>query len=208
MTSHPKDATKELIDVIAESRKVSHHLHLPVQSGSNRILKAMNRHYTREQYLDLVAYAKKRIPDLSLTSDIIVGFPGETREDFEETLSLIKEVGYTSLFTFIFSPREGTPAAKMDDPIEAKEKSAWFSQLLKVQEEIAAKRSASMVGQVVEVLCEEEGKNGLLTGRTDGNIIIEFTGSPEQIGRTVNVKVTRARNWILVGEAIDEETKL
>lgn len=208
MTSHPKDATKELIDVIAESRKVSHHLHLPVQSGSNRILKAMNRHYTREQYLELVAYAKQRIPDLSLTSDIIVGFPGETREDFEETLSLIKEVGYTSLFTFIFSPRQGTPAAEMDDPIPAEEKSAWFSELLKVQEEIAAKRSASMVGQVVEVLCEEKGKNGLLTGRTDGNIIIEFSGTPELIGRTVNVKVTRARNWILVGEAIDAKTKL
>ena len=204
MTSHPKDATRELIDVIAESRKISHHLHLPVQSGSNRILKAMNRHYTREQYLQLIDYAKKRIPDLSLTSDIIVGFPGEMREDFEETLSLIQEVRYTSLFTFIFSPRQGTPAAEMEDPVPAKVKSAWFSELLQVQEGIAAQRSAAMVGQVVEVLCEEMGKDGLLSGRTDGNVMIEFSGKPELIGHTVKVNVTRARNWILVGEAVAE----
>ncbi|MBR2338254.1 MAG: tRNA (N6-isopentenyl adenosine(37)-C2)-methylthiotransferase MiaB, partial [Clostridia bacterium] len=128
MTSHPRDASPRLFDTIAACEKVSRHFHLPFQSGSDRILKAMNRHYTREQYLELVRYARRVIPDISFTSDVIVGFPGETREDFEQTLSLIREVGFTSLFTFIFSPRQGTPAAKMPDPISAEEKSAWFSE--------------------------------------------------------------------------------
>ena len=129
MTSHPKDCSKELIDTIAEGAHISRHLHLPFQSGSDRILKAMNRHYDRKKYLEIISYAKEKIPDVSLTSDIIVGFPGETYEDFKETLSLIREVEFTSLFTFIFSPREGTPAAKMDDPIPAEEKSKFKTSL-------------------------------------------------------------------------------
>ena len=158
MTSHPKDCSKELIDAIANSRHISKHLHLPFQSGSDRILKAMNRRYDRKKYLETIAYAKEKIDGVSLTSDIIVGFPGETYEDFKETLSLIREVEFTSLFTFIYSPRVGTPAAKMDDPVSAEEKSKWFRELLDVQEEIAAKRCSSMVGQTERVLIERERK--------------------------------------------------
>lgn len=203
MTSHPKDCTRELIDTIARGKHISLHLHLPFQSGSNRILKQMNRRYTREQYLETVRYAKEKIPGVSLTSDVIVGFPGETYEDFKETLSLIREVGFTSLFTFIFSPRAGTPAAKMDDPVSASEKSRWFSELLQVQEEIAAIRCAHMVGQTVKVLVEgKTGKNDALTSRTSGNIIVEHDGPEELIGTFAKVKITKARNWILKGELL------
>lgn len=203
MTSHPKDCTTELIDTIAESKHVSTHLHLPFQSGSDRILKQMNRHYDREKYLKIINYAKSKIPNLSLTSDIIVGFPGETYEDFKETLSLIREVEFTSLFTFIYSPRVGTPAAKMDDPISAEEKSKWFRELLAVQEEIAAKRCASMVGTTEKVLIEgKKEKTNELTGRTSGNIIVELEGSEDLIGTFQNVEITKARNWILKGKLI------
>lgn len=200
MTSHPKDASKELIDAMAECKHVSCHLHLPFQSGSDRILKLMNRHYDRKRYMEIINYAKEKIPNLSLTSDIIVGFPGETYEDFQQTLSLIHEVGFTSLFTFIFSPREGTPAAKMDDPISLEEKTKWFMELLKVQEKIAADRCASMVGSTTRVLVEEENKDGGLNGRTSGNIIVEFDGDKSLIGQFAEVKITKARNWILKGE--------
>ena len=206
MTSHPKDCSRELIDAIANSRHISKHLHLPFQSGSDRILKAMNRHYDRKKYLETIAYAKEKIDGVSLTSDIIVGFPGETYEDFKETLSLIREVEFTSLFTFIYSPRVGTPAAKMDDPIPADEKSKWFRELLDVQEEIAAKRCSSMVGQTERVLIESEKENtGELNARTSGNIIVELDGDPSLIGTFQNVKITRARNWILKGELIKTE---
>ena len=202
MTSHPKDCSKELIDTIAESTHISRHLHLPFQSGSDRILKAMNRHYDRKKYLEIINYAKEKIDGLSLTSDIIVGFPGETYDDFKETLTLIREVGFTSLFTFIYSPRVGTPAAKMDDPIPYSEKSKWFQELLAVQEEIAAKRCASMVGSVEKVLIEDEGKNGILNGRTSGNIIVEVNAPIDTIGTFQNVKITEARNWILKGKLL------
>ena len=188
MTSHPKDCTKELIDTIAAS-------------GNNRVLKAMNRRYTRESYLELIAYAKEKIEDLSLTSDVIVGFPGETGEEFEDTLSLIREVEFTSLFTFIFSPRHGTPAEKMDDPIPAAEKSRWFRELLDVQSEIAAKRTASMNGKVYRVLVEEKSKTeGNLCGRTDANIIIDFPGPESLIGEYADVRVTENLTWILKGQ--------
>lgn len=202
MTSHPKDCSKELIDTIAGSTHISRHLHLPFQSGSDRILKAMNRHYDRKKYLEIINYAKERIDGLSLTSDIIVGFPGETYEDFKETLSLVRKVEFTSLFTFIFSPRVGTPAAKMDDPIPYSEKSKWFQELLAVQEEIAAKRCASMLGNIEKVLIEDEGKNGVLNGRTSGNIIVELEAPKDTIGTFQNVKITNARNWILKGEIV------
>lgn len=140
MTSHPKDCSLELLDAIRDCKKVSRHLHLPFQSGSSRILKLMNRYYDREQYLNLVKEAKKRIPDVKLTSDVIVGFPGETYEDFKETLSLIKEVEFESLFTFIFSPRGGTPAAEMPDPISREEKGKWFDELLELQDNIQNKK--------------------------------------------------------------------
>lgn len=201
MTSHPKDATHELIDTIASGTHISHHLHLPFQSGNDRILQEMNRHYDREKYLSLIRYAKEKIPDLSLTSDVIVGFPGETYEEFLDTLSLIREVGFTSLFTFIFSPRQGTRAASMPDPVPAEEKSRWFQELCAVQEEIAAARCQAAVGTVQRVLVEEEGKHeGMLAGRTDGNVIVDFPGPASLIGSFVPVKITQARNWILTGE--------
>ena len=163
----------------------------------------MNRHYDRKKYLDIISYAKEKIENVSLTSDIIVGFPGETYEDFKETLSLIREVEFTSLFTFIFSPRAGTPAEKMDDPISAEEKSKWFQELLDVQEEIAAKRCSSMVGKTEKVLIESvKEKTGELNARTSGNIIVELNGDKDLIGTFQNAKITSARNWILKGELV------
>ena len=202
MTSHPKDCTKELIDVMAENDKIAKHLHLPFQSGNDRVLKAMNRHYDRKKYLELINYAKEKIPDLSLTSDVIVGFPGETYEEFKDTLSLIKEVEFTSLFTFIYSPREGTKAASMEDPVTKDEKSRWFKELCDLQESIASKRTAKMKDNIYKVLVESESKNhpGMLSGRTEGNIIIEFSGDSSLIGSFRNVKVTEPLNWILKGE--------
>ena len=203
MTSHPKDCSRELIDAIAGGKHISKHLHLPFQSGSDRILKAMNRHYDRKKYLDIISYAKERIEDVSLTSDIIVGFPGETYEDFKQTLSLIREVEFTSLFTFIYSPRKGTPAAEYDDPISAEEKGKWFKELLDVQEEIAAKRCSSMVGKTERVLIEGvKEKTGELNARTSGNIIVELDGGHDLIGTFQNAKITKARNWILKGELV------
>lgn len=205
MTSHPKDCTKELIDTISESRHISTHLHLPFQSGSNRILKQMNRRYTREKYLEIVNYAKEKIPGLSLTSDIIVGFPGETEEDFQDTLSLIEEVGFTSLFTFIYSKRVGTPAAKMDDPTTDEEKSDRFQRLLKVQEKIAAARCAEMVGTTQRVLFEEKTKkDGILNARTSGNIVVEVPADENMIGCFGNVEITEAGNWVLKGNLLNE----
>ncbi len=207
MTSHPKDCTRELIDTIAECDKVSKHLHLPFQSGNDRVLKAMNRHYDREKYLSLISYAKQKIPDLSLTSDVIVGFPGETYEEFLDTLSLIKEVEFTSLFTFIFSARKGTKAAEMPDPVSREEKGRWFKELIDLQESIAAKRTASMNGKTYTVLVEGEAKNkdGFLAGRTDSNIVVEFP-KPDNAGSLIgtyrSVKITQALNWVLKGELI------
>ncbi len=201
MTSHPKDCTFELLDTMARCEKVSKHLHLPFQSGNNRVLKEMNRGYTREKYLSLVEYAKKVMPDISLTSDIIVGFPGETYEEFCDTVSLIEEVEFTSLFTFIYSPREGTKAASMPDPVSREEKGKWFRELTLAQENIAAKRSQKMVGQTYRVLCEE-CNGGMLSGRTDGSVMIDFPGDESFIGRFVDVKVTACRNWTLSGEIV------
>ncbi len=204
MTSHPKDASKRLIDVMAENNKICNHLHLPFQSGSNRVLKQMNRRYTREKYLEIVEYAKSRIPDLSITSDVIVGFPGETYEEFCETLDLIREVKFTSLFTFIYSPRVGTPAAKFPDPITHAEKAKWMDELLKLQEQIAAERCAGMVGKTYRVLVEEQAREGVLNARTQNNIIVELKAEPELIGTFQYAKVTEARNWILRGDIIKE----
>ena len=202
MTSHPKDCTPELLDAMADCEKCARHLHLPFQSGNNRVLKAMNRGYTREQYLELIKYARKVMPDISITSDIIVGFPGETYEEFRDTVSLIEEVKFTSLFTFIFSLRKGTKAEKMDDPVPAEEKSKWFAELLKAQEKIAGERCAAMLGKTYEVLVEDETKEGggMLTGRTAGNINIDFPGDKSLIGTYARVKVTKALNWVLTGE--------
>ena len=203
MTSHPKDCTKELIDVMASSGHIAKHLHLPFQSGNNRVLKEMNRRYTREQYLEIIRYAREKMPSLSITSDVIVGFPGETYEEFQDTLSLIREVGFTALYTFIFSPRKGTPAAGMPDPVSHKEKPRWFAELLKVQEEISVRRCASMVGKTVRGLVEEEAsKPGVLNARTEENVTVEIPGGPEMIGSFRNILVTGAGNWVLKGNCI------
>lgn len=202
MTSHPKDCSKELIDVIANSKHISSHLHLPFQSGSDRILKEMNRHYDRKKYMEIIDYAKANIKDLCLTSDIIVGFPGETYDDFKETLSLVSEVGFNSLFTFIYSKRAGTPAAEMDDPVSHDEKSKWFKELLSLQETISAKKCAEMVGKTYKVLVDGENGKGELTARTSGNVIVEFKGDENLIGNFAKVNITLAKNWILKGELV------
>ena len=200
-----KDASKELFDVIAESEHIPHYIHLPFQSGNDRVLKEMNRHYNREQYLDLIRYAREVMPDVSFTSDVIVGFPGETYEEFQDTLSLIREVEFTSLFTFIYSPRQGTKAAKMPDPVTHEEKTKWFAELLKVQEEIAARRCQNMVGKVERVLVEERNeKTGLLSGRTGSSVVVEFPGGDEFLGEYADVRVTNARSWMLQGELAAE----
>lgn len=199
MTSHPKDATHELFDTIAQCEKVSRHFHLPFQSGSNRILKAMNRRYTREQYLELIDYARRTVPGIVFTSDVIVGFPGEQREDFEQTLDLIERVGFVSLFTFIFSPRKGTPAAAMPDPIPASEKSAWFQEMTALQERLSAERMKKMVGQTRRALLERE-ENGFLEARLPENIVVRVQGNAQDIGRWADVAITQSRSWILTGE--------
>ncbi|MGN0532520.1 MAG: tRNA (N6-isopentenyl adenosine(37)-C2)-methylthiotransferase MiaB [Eubacterium sp.] len=203
MTSHPKDCTKELLDTMAHCDKVATHLHLPFQSGNNRVLRAMNRGYTRERYMELINYAKELMGDeLSITSDIIVGFPGETYEEFQDTLSLVKELGATSLFTFIYSPRVGTPAAKMEDPIPYEEKSKWMRELLAVQEEISAQQMALHKDKVFKCFVFGKGKTGdnYLAARTDGNLIIEFEGDEGLVGTFQNIKVTEPLTYIMMGE--------
>ncbi len=200
MTSHPKDCTYELLDTMASCEKVARHLHLPFQSGNNRVLSEMNRRYTREKYLDLLRYAYSVMPDLSVTSDVIVGFPGETYDEFLDTVSLVEEAKFTSMYTFIFSPRNGTKAALMPDPVSREEKGKWFKELLEAQEKIAAVRTASMVGKTYRVLCESISKGGLIEGRTGGNIIIEFPADESIIGSFRDVKVTESLTWILRGE--------
>lgn len=203
MTSHPKDCSFELLDTMAECDKVAKHLHLPFQSGSDRILEAMNRRYTAEKYMSLVEYARKVMPDISITADVIVGFPGERYDDFQKTVELVKKCRFTSMFTFIFSPREGTPAEKMEDPVSADEKGVWFRELLSVQEEIAASRTSSMIGKVYRVLCDGVSKQGLIEGRTQGNIIIEFPGDESMLGTYRFVKVNESLTWILRGQLIE-----
>ena len=201
MTSHPRDCTKELLDVMASSDKIAKHLHLPFQSGNDRVLSEMNRHYDREKYLSLIDYAYKVMPELSITSDVIVGFPGETYEEFCDTLSLIERVKYTSLFTFIFSARPGTKAYSMPDPISREEKGKWFKELTDLQERIAGERTANMNGKTYRVLVEGTAKGeGMLSGRTGGNIIIEFPGDESLIGKFIDVTVTNPRTWIVYGE--------
>lgn len=202
MTSHPKDCTEELIETIRDCEKIERHLHLPFQSGSDRILKLMNRRYTRESYLALIKKAKKEIPQVSFTSDIIVGFPGETEDDFKETLSLIEEVGFSSLFTFIYSPRRGTPAAAMEDPISRKEKGVWFSKLLRKQEQIEEDLRKTHIGKVYKVLFEElSPKTGKLIGKTSNGISIEVEENEELLGSFCEVKIIKYEN-AFIGEII------
>ncbi|MBE6982873.1 MAG: tRNA (N6-isopentenyl adenosine(37)-C2)-methylthiotransferase MiaB [Ruminococcaceae bacterium] len=198
MTSHPRDAGKKLFDTMATEPKIAKQLHLPFQSGSSRVLKAMNRHYDREKYLSLVEYAKSVMPDLVLTSDVIVGFPGETEEEFEETLSLIEKVRYDSLFTFIFSPRIGTPAAKMEDPTPREEKNRRFDKLCALQNTISEEIHRAYVGKTFRCLVDGRDKD-MLTARTEGGRLVRFTGDDALIGSFTELTVTDSGTWSLTG---------
>ena len=198
MTSHPKDASRKLFDTIAKYPKICKQFHLPFQSGSDRILKLMNRRYTAEQYLSLVDYGRSLMPELVLTSDVIVGFPGETEEDFEDTIRLIERVRYDALFTFIFSPREGTPAAKMDDPTPRVDKNRRFDRLVAVQNRISEEKHRAYIGKTVRVLVD--GRDGeQLTARTDGGRLVRFAGDDSLIGQFLDVEITDCTTWSLVG---------
>ena len=187
MTSHPKDLSDELIEYMSKSRKVCHHLHLPMQSGSSRILKIMNRHYDKEKYLGLVDKIRKAIPDISLTTDIIVGFPGETEEDFQETLDVVEKSDFDTAFTFIYSKRSGTPAAKMEDQVPEDVVKDRFDRLLKL------------------VLVETESKEkGIFTGRTQYNLLVHFPGTPDLLGKYVNVRLDTCKGFYYMGTRVED----
>lgn len=204
MTSHPKDLSDELIGVMADSKKICKHLHLPVQSGSSKVLKDMNRHYTKEQYLELVEKIKKAIPDISLTTDIIVGFPTETEEDFMETLDVVRRVRYDSAFTFIYSKRTGTPAASMEFASTDEEIKQRFDMLLSEVQNIAKETCSRFEGTVCEVLVEgiNEQDDSLVTGRLSNNLLVHFPGSKEMIGTFVKVKLTSSKGFYYLGEMV------
>ena len=202
MTSHPKDASDRLFDVMAGCEKVAPCLHLPFQSGSSRVLKAMNRGYTREHYLDRIAALRARLPDVVLTSDVIVGFPGETQADFEETMSLIEQVRYDALFTFQFSPRRGTPAERYDDPMPREQKSANFQRLLARQNEISGEKHLAYVGRTLRCLVDGVGTDGRLTARTGGNRLIHLEGDPALIGTWQEARITDSSTWALFGTVV------
>ena len=201
MTSHPKDATHKLFETMARCEKVAPVLHLPFQAGNDRVLKVMNRRHTRAQYLEKIRDLKSLIPDIVLTSDIIVGFPGETEEDFQKTLELVQKVGYMQLFTFIYSKRTGTKAADLPDPTPRKEKTDRMTRLLKLQDDIAMALVKAQVGQTVRVLVEGYGRNeGTLSGRLDNNLTVEFKADPALMGSYAMVHLTDARATVLLGE--------
>src|SRR5690606_26517310 len=204
-TSHPRDFDDRLIEVLAKRGNLVEHIHLPVQSGSSQILKLMARKYDRESYLELVRKIRQAIPDVCLTTDIIVGFPNETEEQFQETLSLVKEVEYDSAFTFIYSPREGTPAAKMKDNVSMEEKKDRLQRLNQVVNEISRKKNEALRGQVVEVLVEGESKKNpeVLAGRTRTNKLVHFTGPKHLIGQFVHVRIDEPQTWTLKGSLVD-----
>ncbi|MEG2583282.1 MAG: tRNA (N6-isopentenyl adenosine(37)-C2)-methylthiotransferase MiaB [Oscillospiraceae bacterium] len=204
VTSHPKDLSDELIEVMASEPKICKQLHLPIQSGSNAVLKAMNRKYTRESYMEIVKKARLAMPNIVITTDIIVGFPTETNADFEETLDVLREAMYDTIYSFIFSKRVGTPAEKMEDCLSDSEKHTNFDKMLEVQNEISRRKNEMYVGTVQTVLTEGESKNNpdVLMGRTDGGKVVNFTGGRELIGNIVNVKINRINTWALYGEAI------
>ena len=200
MTSHPKDLSDELIEVMAKSKKICHHLHLPLQSGSSRILKEMNRRYDKEKYLNLVENIRTAIPDISLTTDIIVGFPGETEEDFQETLDVVRQAGYDTAFTFIYSKRTGTPAAAKEDQVPEDVVKDRFNRLLTLVQEQGRIRSSRFEGTVQEVLVEEESKEkGIFTGRTQYNLLVHFPADESLLGTYVKVKLEECKGFYYLG---------
>ena len=204
MTSHPKDATQKLFETMAKCEKVAPVLHLPFQAGNDRILKVMNRRHTRAEYLEKIRALRALIPDITLTSDIIVGFPGETTEEFEDTLRVLEEVRFDALFTFIFSPRQGTPAAEMDDPMPREEKLANFNRLTALQDAISEEKHAAYVGKTVRCLLDglSDDQRYDLTARTPGNRLVRVVGDPAALGQFRDVKITGANKWSLFGELV------
>ena len=204
MSSHPKDATNHLFDVMAKCSHVAKQLHLPFQSGNDRVLKEMNRRYTREQYLAEINYAKKVMPGLVLTSDVIIGFPGETEAEAMETVALVEQVRFDALFTFIFSPRPGTPAAKMDDPVPRSEKQKWFDRLCDTQNRISEEIHAGYVGDTLRCLIDGESDDSRwpLTARTAGGRLVHLVGSPDAVGAYRDVRITDSNTWALFGELV------
>ena len=202
MTSHPKDISRELIDTMASHDNICNQLHLPVQAGSDAVLKKMNRKYTSGDYLEMLRYAKETIPTLTISTDLIVGFPGETEEDFEKTLSLVQEAEYDFAFSFLYSPREGTPAAMAEEQVPDADKHARFDRLQEVLQPIFLKKNEALVGSVQEVLVEGISKNdkNVLNGRTEGNKLVHFPGSQALIGKLIHVRVTEAKTFTLFGE--------
>ena len=202
MTSHPKDATQKLFETMARCEKVAPVLHLPFQAGNDRVLKVMNRRHTRAEYLEKIKALKALIPDITLTSDIIVGFPGETTAEFEDTLRVLEEVRFDALFTFIFSPRPGTPAAEMDDPMPREEKLANFNRLTALQDRISEEKHAAYVGKTIRCLLDglSDDERYDLTGRTPGNRLVRVVGDPAALGQFRDVKITGANKWSLFGE--------
>lgn len=204
MTSHPKDISDKLIETMARNKNISKHLHLPFQAGSNKILKLMNRRYTKEEYLEKINKVKSLMPDIALSTDVIVGFPGEDSGDFEETLDIIKKVEFDQIYMFIYSKRKGTPAEKYDDVIDMSDKKKNFGRLLGTQNDISKKKNLEYMGRTVEVLVEGLSKynDNALTGRTDSNKVVNFAGDARLIDKLVNVKITEAHSWFLNGEII------
>lgn len=204
MTSHPKDLSFKVIEAVRDGKKICEHIHLPVQSGSSRLLKKMNRHYDKEYYIELIRNIKREIPNIALSTDIIVGFPGETEEDFKDTLDLIREAEYDSAFTFLYSPRKGTPAAEMDEMVSEEVKHERFNRLVNLVNEISAKKNREYDNEIVEVLVEGTSKNdeNKLMGRTRTGKLVNFEGSKENIGNLVKVKITKAQSFSLYGEEV------
>ena len=204
MTSHPKDATHKLIDTMASSKHIARHFHLPMQSGSSRVLKIMNRHYDFEKYIGIVEYIREKMPDAVITSDIIVGFPGETEEDFEATLNALRLARFDMIFSFIYSPRKGTPAAEMDCQIPKDIKSERFDRLLAVQSEIALSSNKILEGKTLRVLCDGISKNNkrIYSGRTEGGKIVFFDAEPEDTGHFLNIEIERGDTFALYGKII------
>lgn len=204
MTSHPKDLSDELIEVMGKSKKICKQMHLPLQSGSDRLLSVMNRHYTKADYLLLVDKIRKAVPDIALTTDIIVGFPGETEEDFEETLDVVRKVQYDSAFTFIYSKRTGTPAASMEQQIPQDVVKERFDRLLKTVQEISAQKTEKGVGSVQEVLVEEQNAQdaSLVTGRTSQNYVVHFKGDASMIGTLVSVRLDESKGFYYLGTQV------
>ena len=203
MTSHPKDLSDKLIDVIVRNPKIARHIHLPVQSGSSKVLKAMNRRYSKDDYIALVDRIRAKLPDVSLTTDIMVGFPGETEEDIQDTIDVVRYAKYDQAFTFIYSIRTGTPAAKMEQLPEEKV-NEWFGRVLETVQEVSREVSARFEGQTKEVLVETENDHmdGYVTGRMDNNLLVHFPGGKELIGQFVNVHLTEARGFYYIGELV------